>query len=170
MRSPSRSTNGSKIRSASSIEIRPCRTTCGTEATPASGQLALDEAQHVLGVLADLHLGKHAADGPPAVDHEGGPVNPEEFPTQKAFPAIDTVGGAHLGLGIAQEKKRQAMLRGELLVGIGSVPADSEDDGVVLLEVRVGVAKAARLHGATRGRVLGIEIKNEVLPAEEIPE
>src|SRR5437867_5456262 len=80
MRSPSRTTNGSKWRTASSIVIRPSRTTCGTERIPASVELALDEAQDFLGVLADLDLGEHAPDGALAVDDEGRAVDPQELP------------------------------------------------------------------------------------------
>src|SRR6266850_2122610 len=104
IRSPSRITNGSNTRAASSTPIRPSRTTCGTAD---SGELALDEPQHVLRVLADLDLGEHAADGPFAVDDEGGAVDPEEFAAEEALRAEHSVGGADLGAGIAQERERK---------------------------------------------------------------
>src|SRR6266704_2936481 len=125
IRSPWRLTNGSKARAASSTPMRPSRTTCGTAR---SGELALDETQHVLRVLADLHLGEHAADGALAVDDEGGAMDPEELAAEEALGAEHPVGGADLGSGIAQQEKRQPVLGGERLVRGEGVPADAEDD------------------------------------------
>src|SRR5882762_11862669 len=147
--------------------MRPSRTTCGTAR---SGELALDEAQHVLRVLAHLHLGEHPANRAAAVDDEGGAVDPEELAAEEALGAEDSVGGADLGAGIAQKEERQPVLGGERLVRREGVAADAEDDRVALLEMRIGVAEAAGLHGAAGCRVLGIEVEDEVLPADEIPE
>src|SRR5439155_328472 len=159
-----RTTNGSNTRAASSTVMRPVRTTCGTAR---SGELALDEPQDVLRVLADLHLGEDAADGARAVDHERGAVDPEKLAAEEALGAEHAVGGADLGAGIAQQQERQPVLGGEGLVRREWVAADPEDDGVALLEMRVGVAEAAGLHGAAGRCVLGIEVEDQVLPADE---
>src|SRR5882672_6526956 len=167
IRSPWRVTNGSNTRAASSTLMGPSRTTCGTAR---SGELALDEAQHVLRVLAHLHLGEHAANRAAAVDDERGAVDPEELAPEEALGAEDSVGRADLGAGIAQKEERQPVLGGEGLVRCERVAADAEDDRVALLEVRVGVAETARLHGAAGCRVLGVEIEDEILLADEIPQ
>src|SRR5207247_6961642 len=167
IRSPWRVTNGSNTRAASSTLMRPSRTTCGTAG---SGELALDEAQHVLRVLAHLHLGEHAADRALAVDDERGAVDPEELAAEEALGAEHPVGGADFGAGIAQKEKRQPVLGRKCLVRGERIAADAKDDRVALLEVRVGVAEAARLHGAAGCGVLGIEIEDEMLLADEIPQ
>src|SRR6059036_2900500 len=126
IRSPSRATNGANVRATPSMVIGPSRTTCGKAPAPVSDQLALDEFQYILGMPADLHLGEHAADRAVAVDHEGGAVDSEELPAEEALGAEDSVRVADFGVRIAQEEERQAVLEGELLVGIRAVPTDAE--------------------------------------------
>src|SRR5882672_6680309 len=104
IRSPWRVTNGSNTRAASSTLMGPSRTTCGTAR---SGELALDEAQHILRVLAHLHLGEHAADRTLAVDDERGAVHTEELAAEETLGAEHPVRGADLGAGIAQQEERQ---------------------------------------------------------------
>src|SRR3989338_2967406 len=176
-RVPSRWTNGSNRRSASSIVMSPSRTTCGTldpvtrPARPRaglSGELGPDELQHFLGVLPHLDLGKDAADGAGGIDDEGRPVDAEELAAEKAPLAVDPVGGGDRGARIAQEEEGQPVFGGEVLVRLRGVAAHTEDDRVVRLVGPVGVAEAAGFHGASRRRILGIEVEDEVLLADKI--
>src|SRR5579862_1518057 len=76
------------------------------------------------------------------------------------------VGGCDLLVRIEQQRERQAVLANEILVRVRRVDAASEDDQAGVGVARVAVAERTRLFGASRGFILGIEIKDDFSAVE----
>src|SRR4051794_6920892 len=76
------------------------------------------------------------------------------------------VGVGYLLVLIDEEGEGQVELGLEGLVGLDAVRAHAKDDGVLLLDLRVGVAEATGLDRTAAGIVLRIEVKDDLLAAE----
>src|SRR5262245_14712637 len=114
--------------------------------------------EHLLGVAIGLHL-RPAADDHAVRAHEE--RRPDEAHVLLAVVHLLAPCAPYIGDLVAlvrQERERQAELRPELLMRPGIVGADPPDLGLFRLDALVQVAELARLGGAARRVVLGIEV------------
>src|SRR3990170_2988450 len=71
-----------------------------------------------------------------------------------------------LRVGVAQQGEGQVESRLELHVGLRVVPADPDYDRALRREIREGVTERARLDRASGRVVPGVEVQDDLLPAE----
>src|ERR1019366_1483712 len=76
------------------------------------------------------------------------------------------VAAADLAVGIAEQEERQLVVGDEVLVGLGRVGRDADQDGSGLRDVLPGVTEGACLLRAARGLVLRVEIDDDALALE----
>src|SRR5579863_496510 len=69
---------------------------------------------------------------------------------------------------VSEQAEGQAFLGAELLVAIGRVDADAEDDGVVGVILGLVALEVVRLDGAALGHVLGVEVEHDPLAVEAV--
>jgi hypothetical protein len=77
-------------------------------------------------------------------------------------------GLGDLALRVGQQREVQIMRLLKLLVALDRIAAHADDFNVLVLELLLSVAIAARLLGAARRHVLGIEIDDQNLLAEVV--
>jgi hypothetical protein len=74
----------------------------------------------------------------------------------------------HLVLRVGEQAEGQPFLGAELLVAVGRVDADADDDRVLGLELRKVALEVMRLDRAALGHVLGIEVEHDPLALEAV--
>lgn len=112
------------------------------------------------GLLPDLF------DFPVRADQAGTADNSEEILSQKTLHAAGAVRFDDVKVGIAEQWEVQFMLGPKLGHHLRGVTAAAQDDGVELVEFRLGVAKLGRFVGSTRREGLREEIEHNVSAAE----
>ena len=114
----------------------------------------------------DLHLRPGADDLPVRTDEEGRADDPHELPAVEALlsPRAELLRDGVIR--IDEQRERELVLRGELLVALLVVGGDPQHHRAALLEGGVLVAEVARLGGAARRVVLRVEVDDDVLPLE----
>jgi hypothetical protein len=127
------------------------------------------QGPHGVHRLADMRVGgklsaEDVADDSLAVDHVGDAAgdDAERFRHAKRL--------AERAVGVARQKKRQAMTGGEVFVRRIGITADADDRGARLEELFVGVAKGAGFLRADGGVVFGVEEEDDDMVAIEIGE
>src|SRR3972149_1573878 len=103
---------------------------------------------------------------PPRIDDEGRPLDAPVGAPELLLLLPHAVGFGHSVVRVGQQDERQIVLLRELRVRGRTVGAEADDYRVPLGVGGVVVAEAARLRGAARGVVFGIEVEDDPLPPE----
>ena len=98
------------------------------------------------------------------VNNECGSYHPEAYLAVKLLFLPDTVSLDSLKLGIGKKYKGEGVTLSKSLVRLYAVLADADDLYVSLFELAVCSCECARLTGASRCIILGIEIYDNLFP------
>ena len=119
------------------------------------------------GVAVGLDVVPGPLDPALAVDQEGRAQHPDAGLAIPALLPPGAVGVHDLVVGVGQQRELEAVLVAEALVALGIVGRDADDRHAGGLEGGQVVVELARLTGAARGIVRGIEV-DEYLGALEV--
>ena len=130
----------------------------------------LESLENFLDVAFDFHFREDAADDPLLVDDDRSAFNPHIGFPHEAFFFPDTVIADHFLFLVAEKRKREVELLSELLMGIDRIGAHAENHAAFFLKPCERIPEITGLLGASRGIVLRIKIKDDVLPSFKIGE
>src|ERR1039457_3757046 len=112
--------------------------------------------EHFLAVFGGTDAGPDLGDLARRVDQEG-------IARSHAAGAQRPVLVHHFLIRIGEQLERQALFGAELLVAIGGIHADADDDGVLLLVLRQVLLKVVRFNGAALRHVFRVEVQHHPL-------
>jgi hypothetical protein len=90
--------------------------------------------------------------------------NPQKILSQKTFHAARAVGFDHFEIRVAEEREVELVFGFEFGQDVLGIRAAAQDDGIELVELRLGVAKLGRFVRSTGCESLGVEKQHHVPP------
>ena len=117
--------------------------------------------EHLGGVALDLDRVPDPRDPPVGADQEGAAHDAHRHLAVELLLAPDAPGARDGAVHVRHQREGQALLGGEALVAGDGVAAHADDQRVGGLELRGEVAEVARLDGAARGGVAGVEVDDD---------
>jgi len=127
---------------------------------------ATERVQDLSRVVGRLDAAEDLLDGAVRADHDGRALDAHVLLAGEALLAPEAVALRDLVVRVGEEREGQSVLLLELRVRLLAIRADAEDLGAGRPEGVPGVADSARLLGAAGGVVPGVEVEDDLLPAQ----